>query len=51
MTLSKLSRAGDGKVFAILEGPDRSLRAYIGAQEAEALDFEHVYRVEVTEAE
>lgn len=48
MTLSKLSRAGDGKVFVIFEGPDCSLRGYIRPEDAP--DFEHVYRVGVSEA-
>lgn len=49
MRLDKLSRSAGGRVFVILEGDDCSLRGYIEADEAP--DFQHVYRVEVSEAE
>ena len=49
MRLEKLNRASDGRIFVILEGADCSLRGYIDAQDVP--DFQHVYRVEVTEAE
>lgn len=49
MRLDKLNRAGDGRVFVILEGRDCSLRGYIRPEDAP--DFQHVYEVEVREAE
>lgn len=49
MRLDKVNRAGDGKVFVILEGADCSLRGYMRPEDAP--DFEHVYVVDVREAE
>lgn len=49
MRLDKLNRAADGKVFVILEGPDSSLRGYVGPDDVP--DFEHVYEVDVREAD
>lgn len=49
MKLDKVNRAAGGKVFVILEGPDCSLRGYVDA--GDVPDFEHVYKVEVREAE
>lgn len=49
MRLDKLNRAADGKVFVILEGPDCSLRGYVRPEDVP--DFQHVYEVEVSEAE
>lgn len=49
MRLDKLNRAADGKVFVILEGSDCSLRGYMKPEDVP--DFEHVYEVEIREAE
>ena len=51
MRLDKVNRASDGKVFFILEGAEGSLRGYLRADEADSLDFQHVYEIEIKEAE
>lgn len=48
MRVDKVSRSGD-RLFVILEGNDCSLRGYVKPDEAP--DFQHVYEVEVREAE
>lgn len=51
MRVEKVSRSGD-RLFVILEGNgliDCSLRGYVSPDDAP--DFEHVYEVEVREAE
>lgn len=51
MRLDKINRAGDSRVFFILEGAECSMRGYLHATEAGQLDFEHVYEIEIREAE
>lgn len=48
MRVEKVSRSGD-RLFVILEGQDCSLRGYVRPDEAP--DFEHVYEIEIREAE
>lgn len=48
MRVDKVSRSGD-RLFVILEGHDCSLRGYVHPDEAP--DFEHVYEIEIREAE
>lgn len=48
MRVEKVSRSGE-RLFVILEGADCSLRGYVSPDDAP--DFEHVYEVEVMEAE
>lgn len=51
MRLDKVNRASDGKVFFILEGAECSMRGYLRADEADSLDFQHLYEIEIREAE
>ena len=48
MRLDKVNRSGD-RLFVIFEGLDCSLRGYI--KPGDAPDFEHVYEIEIREAE
>lgn len=48
MRLDKISRSGD-RLFVLFEGKDCSLHGYIKPEEAP--DFEHVYEIEIKEAE
>ena len=48
MRLDKVNRSGD-RLFVIFEGSDCSLRGYISPEDAP--DFEHVYEIEIREAE
>lgn len=48
MRLDKVNRVGD-QLFVIFEGPDCSLRGYVKPDDAP--DFQHVYEIEVKEAE
>ena len=48
MRLDKVNRSGD-RLFVLFEGKDCSLHGYIKPDDAP--DFEHVYEIEIREAE
>lgn len=48
MRLDKVNRSGD-RLFVLFEGKDCSLHGYIKPEDAP--DFEHVYEIEIKEAE
>ena len=48
MRLDKINRSGD-RLFVLFEGKDCSLHGYIKPEDAP--DFEHVYEIEIREAE
>lgn len=48
MRLDKVNRSGD-RLFVLFEGKDCSLHGYIKPEDAP--DFEHVYEIEIREAE
>ena len=48
MRLDKVNRSGD-RLFVLFEGKDCSLHGYIRPEDAP--DFEHVYEIEIREAE
>ena len=50
MRLDKINRSGD-RLFVLFEGRDCQLHGYIKADDGEVPDFEHVYEIEIREAE